>query len=152
MAVARPGEVVANFRLTDRQGRPVSLWDYKHRRPVVLVLPERDASGLLSGFAEHYPDYRRSGGEVLALVPGTAPAAELPFPVLRDPRGATGDRMTRNRPSVLVLDSYGELFARWEGAEAAAPDHGEIADWLFFTQVQCEECGIMAPHWRRTEA
>ncbi|MEF8793163.1 hypothetical protein [Thiohalorhabdus sp.] len=143
-----PGEVVPNFRLPDQSQKETTLWRFKQRRPVVLVLWRDGDETLLTGFARHYPAYRRLGAEVLAL--GTAPPPpELPFPALRDKAGATAANLADQRPAILILDSYGELFTRVQGTAARAPDHNDLLEWVFFTQVQCEECGPHAENWPR---
>ncbi|HKJ72288.1 MAG TPA: redoxin domain-containing protein [Gammaproteobacteria bacterium] len=150
MASVRPGQVVASFRLPDRDGREVSLWRYKQRQPVVLVLWEGADPGLLAGFAERYSDYRRLGAEVLAIAPRSA-GGEMPYPMLTDANGRVTAALADERPAILVLDSFGELFARREGEAARRPDHEDLLDWVFFTQVQCEECGPHAENWPRRE-
>ena len=150
MAAADPGQVVGGFRLAATDGRTVSLWQYKQRRPVVLVLWANGGDHLLAGFAERYADYRRLGAEVLAIGPAP-PDRDLPFPVLLDSDGATAASLADERPAVLVLDSFGELFTRRQGASAARPDHDDLLEWVFFTEVQCEECGPHAENWPRRD-
>jgi len=150
MATVSPGQVVGSFRLPVRDGGSVSLWQFKQRQPVVLVLWEGAGPELLTGFAERYTAYRRLGAEVLAIG-GTDPGMDLPFPVLLDSEGTAADRLADERPAVLVLDSFGELFTRWQGDAARRPDHDDLLDWVFFTEVQCEECGPHAENWPRRE-
>lgn len=148
MAIVAPGEVVTSFRLPDQAGEEVGLWQFKQRRPVVLVVWQGGDEPLLDGFARHHPDYRRLGAEVLAIGPA-APPPGLPFPALLDTVGAAMDKLADRRPAILVLDSYGELFTRLQGPSARNPDHGDLMEWVFFTQVQCEECGPHAENWPR---
>lgn len=150
MGIVSPGNVVGSFRLPDRDGRLVSLWQFKQRQPVVLVLWEGGSPRLLDGFAARYPQYRRLGAEVLAMGE-RIPATDLPFPVLFDGDGRTLARLADERPAILVLDSFGELFVRREGETARHPDHDDLLDWVFFTEVQCEECGPHAENWPRRE-
>ncbi|MFB6260339.1 MAG: hypothetical protein ABEJ96_08350, partial [Thiohalorhabdaceae bacterium] len=90
----------------------------------------------------------RLGAEVLALGPAPPPP-DLPFSALRDEDGAIGAKLADQTPAVLVLDSYGELFTRIQGAAARHPDHDDLLEWVSFTQVQCEECGPHAENWPR---
>ena len=142
-----PGRVVANFRLADPAGRPFSLWDYRQRQPVVLVVWDASSRGLLASFEARYPEYRRVGAEVLAISREPAPEGSFPFPLLQDPDGGTIDHLSEESPAVLVLDAFGCLFTRWQGSSARVVAQEEILSWAFFTQVQCEECGIHAEHW-----
>jgi len=148
MSAISPGQVVGSFRLSARDGQMFSLWQYKQRQPVVLVLWDDAGPALLDGFAERYPDYRRLGAEVLAIG-RDSPQNDLPFPVLLDPDGATSDRLADQLPAILVLDSFGELFTRLQGESAQRPDHEDLLEWVFFTEVQCEECGPHAENWPR---
>ena len=127
--------VVPNFRLIDAHGRPISLWDYRHRQPVVLVLGDE---GLLRSFARHYPEYRALGAEVLAIVSGAVPG-RFPFPVLLDTAGQVADRLTDGQPAVLVLDRYGELYARFTGPWEDGPDQRDVLEWVAFTELECPE-------------
>jgi peroxiredoxin len=151
MASISPGQVVASFRLPSSSGDSVSLWQYKQRQPLVLVLWEDGGPQLLAGFVRCYQAYRRLGAEVLAIG-RTAPACELPFPALLDADGSIADRLAEQYPAILVLDSFGELFTRLQGARARQPDHDDLLDWVWFTEVQCEECGPHAENWPRRPA
>ncbi len=146
MEAITTGQIVPAFRLPDAAGSWVSLGQYKQRQPLVLAVGEHCPEGFLEGFAAHYPDYKKLGAEVLGLT-RQAGAHSYPFPLLEDKPGTIIDRLRQDSPAVLVLDSFGELFTRWQGSAAAAPDHQDILAWVFFTEVQCEECGIHAAHW-----
>lgn len=148
MATVAPGEVVASFRLPDQAGKEVALWQFKQRRPVVLVVWQGGDEALLTDFARHHPDYRRLGAEVLAIGPAPPPS-NLPFPALVDTGESAVGKLAERRPAILVLDSYGELFTRLQGPSARHPDHDDLLEWVFFTQVQCEECGPHAENWPR---
>ena len=147
METIRTGQIAPAFQLPDAQGQEVRLSQYKQHYPLVVLLWSGADQGWLDDFADRFPDYRRSGANLLAIGPGQPAAEGLPFSTLQDPDGATTRRLTEALPAVLVLDPFGELFHRWQGRDAQAPDHTDILSWVDFTHVQCEECGIMAPHW-----
>jgi hypothetical protein len=151
MGVMEPGMVVGGIRLPDQNGDLVSTWQYKQHRPLVLVLWDGAGSRLPAAFARRYADYRNLGAEILAIAHAPPDDGPYPFPVLRDADGATARRLTDELPAVLVLDAYGELFRRWTGEEARAPDQDAILEWLDFTGVQCEECGPHAENWPRRD-
>ena len=146
MAALGPGNLAPHFRLPDSSGRMLSLGRYKQKQPLVVVLAEAPPpSPPLPSFGEAYPRYRALGAEVFGII-REAPRGSLPFPVVRDGDGAVLGRLCDVTPAVLVLDSFGEIFVRWQGPSATRPDHGDILEWVFFTEVQCEECGIHAAH------
>jgi peroxiredoxin len=151
MTVLEPGNVAGTIRLPDRSGRIVSTWRYRQRQPLVLLLWDRASPALLDEFARHYPDYRDAGAEVVAIATAQPPARGYPFPLLHDADGGASAALAGQRPAILVLDAYGELFRRWEGDAARRPDHRDILEWLAFTAIQCEECGPHAENWPRRD-
>jgi peroxiredoxin len=148
MDTVKPGQIAPSFRLPDAEGREISLSQYKQFHPLVLLLWSGADGGWLEEFAAHCSDYQSAGANLLAIGPGHPSTTGLPFRALQDPDGQATRRLADTLPAVLVLDQFGELFQRWQGREAQAPDHADIRSWVDFTQVQCEECGIMAPHWK----
>lgn len=144
MSIPALNSLVPHFSLPDLQGRQVSLWDYKHQQPVILVFCDERSRSLLQDFAEQYCRYRDEGAEVLAVVPDH-PGADFPFPVLIDSRDRIISRFTDRLPTILVLDSYNELHARLEGPWEKGPDHAEILKSIARLEMQCPECG--APEW-----
>lgn len=147
MEAIAPGQLAPSFHLPDTAGHAVSLSHYKQFHPLVFLLWAGAGHGWLDSFAERHPDYRRAGANLLALGPGQPANDALPFQALLDRDGQATRRLAGALPAVLVLDPFGVLFHRWEGRNAIAPDHGDILAWIEFTHMQCEECGIMAPHW-----
>jgi len=150
MDILERGRVAGTIRLPDRTGRMISTWQFRQRQPLVLVLWDGTDPGLLDDFARHYADYRGAGAEVVAIGP-SAPEGEFPFAVLVDADGRGAAGLAGTRPAILVLDAYGELFQRWEGAAARQPDHRDIREWVAFTGIQCEECGPHAENWPRRD-
>lgn len=147
MAIPTLYTVLPDFTLPDRQGRPVSLWDYKHDRPVVLVVCAAPSEALLQEFARHYPAYRAEGAEVVAITAPEPAGEEWPFPVLIDAGQVLTRRVVERLPTVLVLDSYGELNARFEGPWEQGPNHALILAEIARVELRCPECG--APAWPR---
>ncbi|HKJ87269.1 MAG TPA: hypothetical protein VKA48_01930, partial [Gammaproteobacteria bacterium] len=78
MDVLEPGMVAGRVRLPDRSGRVVTTWQFKGRRPLVLVLWDGASRDLLADFARHYPEYRAAGAEVLAIAAAPFPDEEYP--------------------------------------------------------------------------
>ena len=151
MSIPKPGDVIGGIRLLDQAGRTVTTWQYKQRRPLVLVLWDEGDEALLKTFAHAYAQYRDLGAEVLAIGPSANPVMDLPFPCLSDPNLTTAARLTEALPAILVLDAFGELFQRWSGEEARSADHEAIAGELDFTGQQCEECDPHAENWPRRD-
>jgi peroxiredoxin len=138
--------VLPNFRLPESRGGSISVWDYRHKQPLILVFCGDRCRPVLKSFTEHYEQYRAGGAEVL-VVSTRKPAPESkPFPLLWDVQGEVSKQFSDGRPAVLMVDRYGELDSRLEGPwENESPDHQEILDWLVFVESQCPECGVS--HW-----
>ena len=65
-------------------GRPASLWDYKHRHPVVLVSCIKSHFDLQQYFTSHYGEYHEAGAELVELIsinPTNYAHHQLPFSV-----------------------------------------------------------------------
>ena len=137
--------LVPSFTLPDTRRQPVSLWNYKHKTSVVLVLCDRDCESLLQGFAAHYREYRAVDAEILVISPHASKRNDLPFPVLIDENSGVLKRLAEQLPAVLILDSYNELEARKQGPWLDGPDHDELLRKLSVVQTRCPECG--APVW-----
>jgi peroxiredoxin len=152
------GEMLPLFTLPAADGRLVSLWSYKQREQVVLLLlPDlvsADARRLLRAYSAAYPDFRAEKTEVLALLPLAPEQLALEqarlsvlFPLLADATGETLKRLASwdaasqtPEPTVLVADRYGALYTRYSAPEAAdlpAPD--EVLKDLEYIAIQCPE-------------
>jgi peroxiredoxin len=131
--------------LPDRTGRPISTWDYKHDRPLVLAFAAADSS-LSAELAHHYGEYSAAHAEVL-LVAREPLDADLPFPVLVDADGAATATYAERPPEVLVVDAFGVLEGRFEGT---APDHARIRGLISALEMRCPECGV--PEWPTEES
>ena len=137
--------LVPSFSLLDLQGHKVSLWDYKHQQPVVLVVGDAHSEALLRDFSRRYPEYGAEGAAVLVIVPKRPDQDGWPFPVLVDTDGRVTARLADRLPVILVLDSYNELYARFEGPWPEGPNHRDILECIAQTELKCPECGV--PEW-----
>jgi peroxiredoxin len=157
------GEMVPLFTLPTVGGRLVSLWHYKQREQVVLLLlPDPAAAGarrLLSAYSAAYPAFRAEKTEVLALLPLApeqldAVQARLGvlFPLLADAAGETLRRLASWEaarqaplPTVLVADRYGALYMRYSAQEVRdLPAPAPVLQDLEYLALQCPECGAAA--------
>ena len=134
--------LVPSFSLPDLQGRRVSLWNYKHQQPVVLVVGDANSESLLRDFSYRYPDYGSEGAEVLVILPQRPDGDDWPFPVLIDTDGRVSARLADRLPAILVLDSYNELYARFEGPWPEGANHRDILECIAQTELRCPECGV----------
>jgi peroxiredoxin len=150
MSLSTSCRVVPNFALPDRQGRSVSLRDYKHRQPVVLVFCGECDAPLLYDFAHHYPAYAQAGAEILAILPACPDLDEFPFPVLRDQDDQLTARLVESTPAVWVLDSFNELSAQFQVPAPPGSPHVQILSALAEVELKCPECGV--PEWPQRAA
>jgi len=117
-----------DLALTDINGQPVSLQDYRGK--VVLVNlwatwcpPCRAEMPTLEGY---YRDHHNEGFVILAVEAGGDPhdqivnfaeRFDLTFPVLEDPQGASlAAFRTQSLPSSFVIDPEGRVKLAWVGA------------------------------------
>lgn len=135
--------LISDFTLPDGRGGEVSLWQYKHRQPVVLVLAQSGDDPLVQAFGARHGDYAAAGAAVLAIVHRIPPASRAPFPVLHDGQGRITQRLARGLPAILLLGSFNELQGRWE--RVASPDHDHLLNRIAELELMCPECGVA--HW-----
>lgn len=146
MTVLRKTDVLPSFRLPEIRGTEKSVWDYKQRQPLVIVLCEaHQCEALLEHFASQYLQYREAGAEVLVITPTWPGKRNWPFPVLIDPERQASRCYAEHPPTVLIVDSYNALFERLEGPWTNGPDHAAILEYIAQMELQCPECG--APEW-----
>ena len=135
-------------------GKTVRAWDYKQKRPLVIVflhsdcshcdnwlgrlsaqagdLAEREAIALLI-YAEPPPRKTETLASPLIAAADATGHSQRAF-LGRDAFGPAG----LDRVGVFVTDRYGELYGQWIGRDAsdlAAP--GEILDTLSVIQIIC---------------
>ena len=113
------GKKVPGFKLTDSQGRAVSLADFADKKAVVVVFvgTECPVNNLyMPRLAELYRDFAPKGVQFLAVnanrqdtperIADHAKKYEIPFPVLKDPGNQVADSFgARRTPEVFVLDA-----------------------------------------------
>ncbi len=152
------GEMLPLFTLPATGGRLVSLWSYKQREPVVLLLlPDLTSDvtrRLLGAYSAAYPTFRAEKTAVLALLPLAPEQLDpaqarlgVPFPLLADASGETLKRLASwdaarqtPEPTVLVADRYGALYTRYHAPEVGElPMPDEVLKDLEYLAMQCPE-------------
>lgn len=150
------GEVVPAFSLPGADGMPHSPWDYKQREHLVIILltsfTTSEARGLLKEFKRRYRALKEEECSVLALSADTVvenlrtqEELQLPFALLADPQGEVLKRYTswenetrKVRPSFVLADRYGALYAQWiTEHEAELPPVEELLKDLQYLNKLC---------------
>jgi peroxiredoxin len=161
----RVGQLLPLFTLTNSCGRAVRLWDFKQRRPVVVLVIHGAACDAcrraLAALAARQPELCESHAAVLVIAPdGVERLATLrselalPFTLLADPGGEVIARYAPTpreahgkRPVALyVADSYGEC-----GLASLADEEGALAsvDEVLAELALGEQgaCSCLVPAW-----
>lgn len=159
------GEPLPLFTLPDTAGHPVRLWDFKQRRPVVLLFIHGPGCGscrqALAALAARQADLEELHTAVLVIARDTAESlgqlrAELasPFTFLADTDAAVTARYLPQTAGVnasgvvalYVADRYGVC-----GLAATAPDAGALpnADAILAELAHLDEdtCACLVPAW-----
>lgn len=141
------------FQLMSTEGQTVSLWDFKGRKNLVLVLlPGEECSecvGFLRLVKNSYSSYVVENAVCIAVVRGDIQKAQElhdqldpPFPILYDPQGAATDRYTDRLPAVFIADRFGQLYAQWTiDPETDFPSQKRVLDIVELINLECPECG-----------
>ena len=89
------GDIAPNFTLQDKDGKPVSLSDFKGRKVVVYFYPKENTPGCSRqaiGFAENYNEFQKRNITVIGISKDSveshvkfAEKYNLPFILLSDP-------------------------------------------------------------------
>jgi peroxiredoxin len=161
----RVGELLPLFTLTNSCGRDVRLWDFKQRRPVVVLVIHTAACDAcrrsLVALAARQPELGESHAAILVIAPDgverlVSLRAELalPFTLLSD---ATGEVIARYAPAtrtaqgrrpvaLYVADSYGEcgLASLADEADALAAADDVLAELALGEQGTCS---CLVPAW-----
>jgi peroxiredoxin len=161
----RVGELLPLFTLPNTYGRNVRLWDFKQRRPVVLLCIHGGRCAacrqMLVALAARQPELSESHTAVLVIAPdGLEQLAalraelELPFTLLSDPRGEVIARYapSQRQPggagavALYVADSYGEcgLASQADEADALASLDDVLAELALGEQGACS---CLVPAW-----
>jgi thioredoxin-dependent peroxiredoxin len=96
MGKLQVGDSAPDFTLTNQQGEPISLADYRGRQHVVMYFyPKDDTPGCTAeacGFRDRYEDFVAAGAEVIGISADTeashadfASRRRLPFQLCSDP-------------------------------------------------------------------
>ncbi len=140
--------VVPDVAFHDAGGRPVSLWSFRQRNPVVLAFLHEGCEPcgrFARDLAALEPEIRWAGGVVRAVL---ARASALALPVLVDPDGSARRRLLgpdADLPTVLVIDRYGAPWASYPVPGHRFPSAEEIVASVRHEAFQCPECGV--PTW-----
>ena len=140
-----PSELV----LPDSDGIAHALTDFTASGPAVLVYARGAWCAYclrqLADYAEHYPEFRRSGVEVVALSPETPRKArrmrtglKLPFPVLSDSEFSAArvfglmdhEKPGMPTPATLVLDSAGTVRLSTLNQWAKSAFAGDVLEYV----------------------
>jgi len=136
------------------EGKTVRGWDYKQKRPLVIVFLHADCShcdNWLEQLAGRAADLAERDAVALIIYAEPTPrkTATLDSPLIaaadvtghsqraflgREAFGPAG----LDRVGVFVTDRYGELYGQWIGRDAGGlPVPGEILDTLSTIQIIC---------------
>lgn len=148
----RRGTILPDFELfTQGSSKPVSLWDYKQKRNVVLAVLHAACTNC-SEYVEMLQESGRllasSNAVTLAVFPATL--EELPAPpaipqilFLADPENTIRVKLAiqPGEVAVFIADQWGEVYAAYIAADAVKlPGAQAIHEWLTLIEIQCPEC------------
>lgn len=126
-----PGAVAPDFHGRTQNGTPIALSTYRGRPVVLYFYPKANTTGCTleaRGFAEHYPELRKAGAEVIGVSVDSVESqksfsekCQLPFPLVAD-----HDKSIARQYGVLgllgvakrvtfVLDPQGKVVERVDG-------------------------------------
>jgi hypothetical protein len=147
-------QVIPPLTARTPDGKIIRAWDYKQKRPLVIVFLHSDCShcaAWLEQLAAIAADLAEREAVALVIYAETPPrrAAELAAPLIAA-SDTTGHAhraflgreafspLGLDRVGVFVTDRYGDLFGQWIGREAAElPARNEILDTLNVIQIIC---------------
>jgi peroxiredoxin len=160
----REREPLPLFTLPNTQRRTVRLWDFKQRRPVVLIFIHGARCGacrdMLAALAARREDLSELHAAVLVVAPDPLDqlarmraSLELPFILLSDADGGLTDRYVpparsgSGRPAALyVADRYGAC-----GLAATADEATQLPDALaILAEIALADegtCACLVPAW-----
>ena len=135
-------------------GKIVRAWDYKQKRPLVIVFLHADCphcDDWLGPFAARAPDLDEREAVVLLvyaeLPPRKTETLASPFIAAADATGRSQRAFLGreafgpaglDRVGAFVTDRYGELYGQWIGRDASElPVYAEILDTLSVIQMIC---------------
>lgn len=146
--------MITNLRLTQSDGKPLRVSDYRQKQNLVILFIDDAGSGLLSRLvstlSERYAEFKAEEAEILVVV-GQRDClqpwlqVELPFPVVTfidsDMNGkAAAILSSQTGAAVYVLDRYGEVYASYHPDDTTGvPTADDLLEWLRFIELQCPE-------------
>jgi hypothetical protein len=152
--VLRIRQVIPPLTARTAEGKAVRAWDYKQKRPLVIVFLHAGCSNCeswLGQFAVRAADLADREAVVLVIYAELPPRINetLPPPLIsaadttgRSQRAFLGRQAFGpsglDRVGVFVTDRYGELFEQWVAKDAGElPIPGEILGILHVIQIIC---------------
>jgi hypothetical protein len=153
------GERLPAAILSDTEGRPVSLGQYRGSLSLALFLAgDGTRREWLGEVAALEADLRAWGAQTMMVV-AAAPAGhvrrDLRFQgvILVDPEGSVHRRLGamdkdgRPRPALLIADRVGVLRHRLDFPATSAGELTAVVDWARYLGIQEPECGTCVPAW-----
>ena len=146
------GTILPDFELfTQGSSKPVSLWDYKQKRNVVLAILHAGCSSCTEYIAMLRQSERLLGScnaVTLVVLPAflkevpAAPASPQVL-LLADPDNTMRGKLAIQPGDVAlaIADQWGEVYAAHVAADASQlPGAQAIHEWLTLIEIQCPEC------------
>jgi peroxiredoxin len=162
----RVGQPLPLFTLPNSCGRQVRLWDFKQRRPVVLLFMHgghcTHCLQVVRKLGERREDLAEQRAAVLIIAPDSLErlaelraALALPFTLLSDADGAVAARYVGSDAhgvtlcGIVVADRYGECGLAATAAEASdLPGVDSVLAVL--THADENSCSCLVPAWPET--
>ncbi len=152
------GYLMPDFTLPSTEGRQISLYDYRGRSNLVVLLAgdgsHSEGQRILASLAKDYSALRDQDAEVLVILASSRERAEafkrqahLSFPVLVDEGGKVHEAVgaCENHgvwaPALYVIDRFLEVYAAWcTASRDVLPSSSEVLSWLAYLDSVCPEC------------
>jgi peroxiredoxin len=148
----RRGTILPDFELfTQHRSKPVSLWDYKQKRNVVLAVLHTGCANC-SEYVKMLQQSERliASSNAVTLVVLAVSLEELPAAhaaqqtlVLADPEDTLRANLAIQPGEVglFIADQWGEVYFAHVAADAGQlPGAQAIHEWLTLIEIQCPEC------------
>lgn len=144
--------LIPPFSLESAMGQMVSPWDYKEKKPLlILFFDPTDSAHLaaLAGISKRYHELADADAEVLAIASGPIGLMQAcvegfrpPFPILADVEDKVRQDYGASGLAMFVTDRFGEL--------RMAVDVGDNPETILDTAItvielseqECPECGV----------
>jgi peroxiredoxin Q/BCP len=132
------GQAAPPFTLSDQDGRPVSLSDYRGRNVIVYFYPKDDTPGCTKeaqGFRDLWQELQRRDVVVLGVSPD-------------GPDSHTRFRAKHRLPFTLLADPDKEVMSRY-GAFGKKTLYGKLVRGVIRSTVWIDPEGKVRKHWKR---